>query len=249
MNNFQNTLALILIFIAGSGYLVFVFFNPEKWIKIRAISAFDKMRQAIGLSIEQGKRLHLSLGRSNITEQSGAASLVALSTLEKVSQQSTLSDKPPVTTSGSGDLAILSQDIIQASYRSLGQLERYTSDRCYLTGATNFSYVAGTMQVIAQEDAATQLLIGNFGPEIALMTDAADRKNGFSFVATDNLQGQATAYACADELLLGEEMFAIPSFISNERKQRSYLHIQDILRWITISVLIIGSILKLVGVL
>lgn len=249
MTNILNNLAVILIIASALGLVVLSFLDHKKFINLRKLAAFSNLRKAIGLAIEQGKRLHISLGNSDLQSRGAAASFIGLSALEDIAHQSSLSDKPPYVTSGNGDLSILSQDIMYYSLKRMNAIDYSFYDRVYLTGPTPYAYIAGTMPVILGEKSSTNLLTGNFGSEIALLTDSANRRDSFSFAASQELQGQATIFACADEGLIGEELFAIPAHLSEKPVNKASLIVQDALRWIFIITIIIGAFLKLLRII
>ena len=249
MNNFQNNLAIFIILFSSITLIILVFLREKNIFHIKNNPAVRSLRKYIGLSIEQGKRIHVSIGNSKIIQVSGAASLISLSVLEKIFHLSSMSDKPPIVTSGSGDLSILSKDIVHASYRKLNALEKYNPDNEYLSGPTAFSYIAGAMPESLMDDSSTLILVGNFGPEVILLSDAARRKKAFSFGSTNSLLGQAAIFAGTDDTLIGEDLFAIPMSVSKEPVYEASLHVQDLLRWITIVILLIGSIIKFIGLL
>jgi len=215
----------------------------------RAMRAFTGLRRAIGLTVEQGSRLHISLGKSSIIGPDNASALAGLSTLERITSTSSLSDRPPVVTSGDGTLALLSQDTLRAGYRISNAQEQYDPDRGRLTGPTPMSYVAGALPVTTGEHVSAHVLLGNFGPEIALVTEAAEQQESFTLAASDSLPAQAVLYATAQEPLIGEELFAVPAYLQAGSMHQSSLRVQDILRWGLIGAMLLGSILKLVGIL
>ena len=94
-------------------------------------------------------------------------------------------DNPPIITSGSGDLAILSQDIIKNSYKLNGVLEKYEMNNVFMTGLTRYSYVAGILPNFPQ-DIANQSIIGHIGPEIGLLLDLNNKRNVTAFAGTDS---------------------------------------------------------------
>ena len=63
---------------------------------------------------------------------------------------------------------------------------------------------------------AAHILAGSFGPELALMIDSAHRRGQGSLAVSDQLAGQAVAYALADHALIGEELFAASSYVSED---------------------------------
>jgi hypothetical protein len=118
-----------------------------------------------------------------------------------------------------------------------------------LTGLTPFSYAAGAIPTIRDEHISTNVLIGNFGVEAALMAEAAERVNTFSLGASDNLTAQAVLFASAQEPLIGEELYAAGAYFDAGPLHAASLTVQDILRWLIIIVILIGAFLKLAGIL
>ena len=246
---FLNIVGLALIIVSAG--LLFVFTLPlfNKRRLFRTMPAFEALRRAIGLAVENGTRIHVTLGKGSLTQNTGAAGLAGLATLDRIAQISSISDRPPIATSGNGVLAILSQDTLRGAYRTTNNLEMYDPDRGRLAGPTPLSYVAGTLPIADSEIVSTHILAGNFGPEIALLVEAAEMESAFTLGASDSLPAQAALFASTKEPLIGEELFAIPAYLNAGGTHSTSLMVQDVLRWGVIVVLIGGSILKLIGIL
>jgi hypothetical protein len=239
---------LLLVLLAAG--LMFVFSLPRITSKrgksrsvLHPIVAMQRLRRAIGLAVEDGTRLHVSLGNSSIISPNNASALVGLSTLERIGMLSSVSDRPPVASSGDGTLAILSQDTVQAAYRISNVPEQYDPIQARLTGPTPFSYIAGTLPIVYDERVSAHILVGNFGPEVALLADAAERQDVFVLAASDAFSAQAVLYATASEPLIGEELFAVPAYLQAGLIHQAGLRVQDILRWVVIVVLILGALI------
>ena len=245
------SVAGILVVIAAFVLMItFLLLNRKyPWRGLRTIPAFTRLRQAIFLAVEDGSRLHISLGKANLYSQQNASGLVGLSLLERIAQLSSISDRPPIATSGDGGFAILSQDTLRAAYRSSNAPELFSPDRGLLSGATPVAYVAGALPVIMDENVSANILIGNFGAEVALLADAAQKKNSYLLAASDALPAQAVLYASASEPLIGEELFAAGSYLQVNPSHAASLHTQDFLRWGVVAAILLGSILKLLGIL
>jgi hypothetical protein len=212
---------------------------------LRDISAFTKLRQGIGLAVEAGQRLHISLGHGGINGSRGASALVGLSMLQRIARAASISDRPPVATSGEATTAVLSQDTLRSIYRSIGASEQYDPDSSQLSGLTPFSYAVGAIPVIYDQQVSVNILAGHFGSEIALITDAAERCGGLSLAGSDNISGQAVLYACAQEPLIGEELFVGGAYIRVNPMHIASLHAQDIMRWVLIGFILVGALVKL----
>ena len=213
----------------------------------RPIEAFERLNRAVGLAVESGTRLHISLGRGNLFTTRGASALAALAMLRKLSERTSLSDRPPVVTSGDASLAILSQDTLQAGYRAAAAEDQYRYSTGRLTGLTPFSYAAGTIPITRDENVSTNVLLGDFGPESALLTESAERENSTLIAASDNISAQSVFYASSQDPLIGEELFAAGAYVGAGAAHEASLTVQDILRWLFIVAILIGSLLKFVG--
>lgn len=214
---------------------------------MRAIPAFDRLERAVGMAVETGNRLHLSLGSGDLIGRQSAIAFVGLSMLRRVARATSVSDKPPVATSGEGAVAILSQDTLRGAARDLGVDFDVMSGR--LTGATPFSYAAGALSLIHDEDVGANLLVGSFAAEVALINEAGERAHSLTLAGTDNIPGQAVLFATANETLIGEEAFAGGAYLGAGRAHLASLRAQDIVRLGLVFVIVAGALLKLAGVL
>lgn len=213
----------------------------------REIAAFTRLRRAAGMSVEDGTRLHVSLGRGGLISPRGAASLSSLALLRQLGEQTSISDRPPVATSGDPVVAALSQDTLQAAYQAAGAEESFQLDSGRLGGLTPFSYAAGAMTVARQEQVSTNVTVGDFGAEVGLLAEASERENAALIAAAVDPAAQAILFASASEPLVGEELFAAPAYVGNDAAQRASLRVQDVLRWLVILALLAAAALKMTG--
>lgn len=215
--------------------------------KLRTIPALTRLYRAIGLSVEDGTRLHISLGRGGLLTNRGGASLSSLSMLRYLVERTSSSDRPPVATSGDPALALLSQDTLKAGYQAKGADDLYQPTTGRLSGMTPFSYAAGAMPVVRDEHVSANVLIGDFGTESALIIDSAERANVPTLAGTDDISAQAVLYAAAQEPLIGEEMFAAGAYLGAGPAHAASITVQDILRWLIVLFLLVGAGLKFLG--
>jgi hypothetical protein len=242
-------LALGLLILAAVLLLAFILLRRRSPAALRAIAAYDQLNRAVGLAVENGTRLHFSLGRGSIFPARGASALAGLAMLRRLSERTSVSDNPPVVTSGDASLAVLSQDTLQSGYRAAGAEDQYRFTTGRLAGLTPLSYAAGTIPVIHDENASANVYIGEFGVESALLTEAAERQNSTLIASSDNLAAQSVFYASAQEPLIGEELFAAGAYVGAGAAHEASLNVQDVLRWLVVLGILIGSLLKMAGVL
>jgi hypothetical protein len=238
---------LVLIILSIFGLLGLTLLRRRSRGRFRTIPALERLQRLIGLSMEDGTRLHLSIGRGGLLTGRGGVSLAGLSTLRALTERTAVGDKPPVATTGDPVLALLAQDTLQAGYQAAAAEDLYVPTSGRLTGPTPFSYAVGAMPVVREESVSANLLLGGFGAEAALISDAALRSGVPTIGATDEPAAQAILFAGAQEPLIGEELFAAAAYLGTDPAQAASLTLQDILRWLLVLFLLGGTALKLLG--
>lgn len=245
----MNLFGLALVGLSALSLLGLSLIKRKTPVRLRVIPALTRLYRSVGLSVEDGTRLLLALGKTSLLTPSGGASLAGLGLLRHLTERTSLSDRPPVAVAGESSLALLSQDTLEAGYQAAGAGEYYAATSGRLTGMTPFSSAAGTMPILSDEGVSSTVLLGHFGLEAALVAEAADRQNAFLLGSSDELAAQAALYASAQDVLLGEELYASGAYLGATPSHTASLTIQDILRWGIILVLLAGALLKLFGLI
>lgn len=244
----MNWLAMAVILLAGMLMVAFTIAKRKPSSTLRDLKAFSSLHHAIGRAVEEGGRLHLSLGHGGIITAQSASTLAGLVLLRRAADLTVSSDKAPVATSGESLSALLSQDLLKTAYQAATGLP-YQALAGRLSGLTPFSYAAGALPVIYDEQASANILLGHFGPEVALLSDAAERKGAFTLGGSDALPAQAVLYLTAQEPLIGEDLFAAPAYLQPSAMHLASLRVQDVLRWVIILTALVGALLRAGGIL
>jgi len=246
----SSLIGLVFVFFFFALLIIFGFMarkNPRR--PLREITAFVRLRRGIGLAVEAGQRLHVSLGHGGVSGVQGASAMIGLNLLQRIARSASISDRPPVATSGETTLSILSQDTLKSALKAIGAENQYEPTAGQLSGLTPFSFAAGTMPVIQDQHVSVSILAGHFGPEAALITDVSERSGGLTLGGSDSITAQAILYATAQEPLIGEELYAAGAYLQAGPFHTASIQTQDFLRWILAGIILVGGILKLVGVL
>src|SRR5262245_41206092 len=112
--------ALSLLALAAILLLALTLWRRRSPGALRLIDAYERLNHSVGLAVENGTRLHISLGRGNLFTARGGSALAGLAMLRRLAERTSVSDRPPIVTSGDASLAILSQDTLQSGYRAAG---------------------------------------------------------------------------------------------------------------------------------
>ena len=238
----------IVIGVAALLLIVLTFIRRKSPAALRSIEAFERLKHAAGVSVETGTRLHISLGRGNLLTSRSGSVFAGLALLRRLAERASVSDRPPVVTSGDAAVTLFSQDTLQAGYKAAGADDQYRVSTGRLTGLTPFAYAAGTIPVMRDENVSANVAIGNLGVEAALLAEAADRQDAHLIASSDNLSAQSVLYATAQEPLIGEELFAAGAYVGAGASHEASVQVQDILRWLVILTILAGAVLKLLGV-
>jgi hypothetical protein len=240
--------ALIVFLAAALLLLAFTFFRRKSPAVFRKIEAYERLNRAVGLAVEGGTRLHVSIGRGNLFTARWGSALAGLAMLRRLTERTSISDHPPVVTSGDASLAILSQDTLQSGYRAVGAEDQYRFTTGRLTGLTPFAFAAGTIPVMRDENVSANVVIGDLGLEAAFLAEVADSQETDLIAASDNLTAQSVLYASSQEPLIGEELFAAGAYLGAGASHEASLQAQDVLRWLVILAILGGAALKFLGI-
>lgn len=241
-------LALAILVCTAFLLLVITLWKKRSPARLRDIPAFTRLIRTLGLSIEDGTRLHITLGHGSLLDARGSSALAGLAMLRIIAERTSASDMPSVASAGDPPLGLLTQDTLQAGYQAAGVEELYVPTTGRVTGLTPFSYAAGAMNISKNENVSANIMIGHFGPEAALIADASDREHVTLIGASDNLAGQSVLFASADDALIGEELFGAGAYLGAGASHTASLTVQDILRWLVVLALLGGTAAKFLGV-
>jgi hypothetical protein len=215
----------------------------------RRITALSKFKRAVSRSVEEGSRIHVSLGNASLTQSASASAFVSLTALRRISQLSSAGDNPPIATSGDSVLALLSQDTLHQVARETHTTDLYDPTHGFLAGVTPLSYVAGALEQMHDPEVKTNVLIGNYGSEVGFLSSYSEEKGAYTLAASDSLPAQAVLYATTEQPLIGEELFALPAYLHSTPVHSASLQAQDLLRGVVVLAIVIGSLLKLLGLI
>jgi hypothetical protein len=246
-----NNLGLILVAV---GLILFVAFALLARLRgfdpaLRPLRGYANFQATIGQAVESGGRMHVSLGTKGIAGEDTGVTLAGLAALEIATEASVIGDKAPVATTGDATTLPVLADSVRRVYRSSDAEDKYEPKSPRLVALDPYSLAGGATSIIADDDVRANLLIGAFGPEVVLMTEAGSRKHIPQTVGSSRLEGQAAAYVTADQALIGEEIFMARAYLSDKPSAKASLALQDVLRWLVIGLIVFGAVLQTLGLL
>lgn len=238
---------LVLVFFLGILSLLTVV--ERRWpASFRQIRAFEALKRAIERSVETGERVHVSLGTGSLTGPDSAPALAGLAVLGRVAEAAAMSDRPPVVTTGNGAIMVLAQDTLRTTYQASDLRSQNDPLLARMVGPTAMSYIAGLPPVATDEGVSVHVLTGAYGMEGALAGEYAERQGAFVMGGTDDVASQALLFIATQHPIVGEEVFAGGAYLNAGVMHRASLRAQDVVRGLIVALIIIGVILRTLGV-
>ncbi len=247
MTSLDSLIGLVIIGLTTAFMLVFTLQDRKSRLPLRRILAMERLARAIGLSVEDGRRIHVTFGRGNFFNSHAASTLTNTALLKEVLKRTSGSDRPPAISSGDGISTLLAVDGLNSAQHAGFASERVDARRGRLTGVTPMSYAAGALSALHYEQTSMMVAGGMLGAELQLILDTAEDESVKILAAPDSPVGQAVAFASPVDMLIGEEIFALPGYLNAGSMYSASLLAEDSLRWLLIVFILLGAALRSIG--
>jgi len=223
--------------------------KPDFYSTRRSVSS-EGLKKAQTAAIERGQPRLIAIGDQYWSRTYPGLGLHALTALPILANAENTADGGLSVSCGDGSLVVLARQIVQSDYVNGFSMELSNPRvRTILPGPTQLSYSLGLLSELGLQKYGSIALLGNYGPEAILWTEAVQSRGGYVFAAAGSLISQAALLFNVRDLVIGESVFSTAGLLtSNEVDQTRWLT-EDILRVLLILSLIAGVIMKLVGVL
>ena len=238
-------LAFLLLFIPAFPFLRRRI-RAGKGPTLRSIPGFSTLRGLASQSRETGRPLHISVGEQGITNQSTAQTLAGLTILEYLARRVFVYGAPPVVSVADATALVAAQDVLRHAFEEHGQAEQFDAYKVRMIGPEPTVYASGVMGILSREDISASVMAGVFGDEYLLMGETGVRKNIQQVAGSGNPQALPFMMVSADEVIIGEEMFAGGAYLSGIPAHIASLVIQDWMRIAIVLLVIVGIILSTV---
>ena len=195
----------------------------------RQLDGMKRISQWITQSIESSRPLHLSFGNAGVGGDNTSAALAEAEFFHQVVRRAEACDMSPIVSLSAPATLPLGQAVLRRAWLKGGSLSRA---QWYPPGLAYAGAIAASM---ADDEPAAHIMAGSFGAELALMLDSAARRGQPSLAVSDRLDGGAVAFAQADHVLIGEELFAAPGAASDDGGGHGDAAVLDVWRALIIS--------------
>lgn len=239
-----TTIVILLLVSTMLAFLTFRYRHLPFMVGRRKLPGMARMAKQTGQAVESGSRLHLSLGNGTLTEATATTSAAGLAVLDALAAESCASDTPPLVTVGDGTLLPAGQDSLRAAYQKANRgRDFWPGDVQFIAPATApVTFAAGVASTINTTELSSNVLVGRFGPEIVLVTEAASSKQLEQVVGSDDPSALAIASTSSDQLLIGEELLVASAYLDEKPVHSASLLVQDVLRWLVAAAVVLAAL-------
>jgi hypothetical protein len=229
---------LLILFGVLAGVFFFMFRTSRRRPRFRAISAFNLLRGQMGRAIESGRDLHVSIGTGGVSGDDTATTLAGLAVAEYLADEAAASGIAPTVTTSDPTSALLGEDAVRRPYTRQGNLNEFPRGAARLPALNPTQYAAATMDLLNHEPVLTNIMSGAFGTEAALIDQAANNNDLPQLFGGSDPRALAVMSTSADQVLMGEEMYAAKAYLRAQLPHLASLRAADVVR-IVIAVLIV----------
>jgi hypothetical protein len=236
----------LIIVVAVALYLLQRSIRVGRRVALRPLPALIGLRVQLGRAIESGNPLHITLGNASLVSPASPTSLAALHVLDHLAAEGCANGTPPLVTVGEGTLLPAAQDSLRHAYQKSGRSGEFDPAQAqFIAAETNpFIYAGGAGALLQQDRVTGSVAVGRFGPELALIAEAANRQEGGQLLGTDDPTALAIAVAFSQDVLVGEEMLAAGAYLDGDSGRLAALQLQDIIRWIVAGGLVLLALIE-----
>jgi hypothetical protein len=231
--------------------VIFTFLLKDKIIyAIRKFPQIEALESYRIKAIEGNLHRTLVLGHQLSSLAYPGLGLNSLAAVPGFLDQETLVDGKVNIASSEGLLLVFARQIIENRYQGGFSNELSASSVSpALFGPTPYTHTMGLLNALSTQPKHGLILTGNFGPEASLWSEICASKRGNVFASAGTIVSQATLYTHVKDLLVGAESFLLPGLLNPSPGKKAGWLTEDILRILLILILIVGAILKMVGVI
>lgn len=244
-----NLLALIVITFVAALMVVFARrLRAGHEVGLRPLPSYTALTTQVGRAVESGRRVHFALGRASLMGPAAPTSVAALKSLDYLAEGACASGIPPLVTVGEGTLLPAAQDSLRYAYQKAGRATDFSLTAAQFIATEDFpmAYAAGVTEAIHHGLVGSNLMMGRFGSELGIITEAATRARVEQVIGTDDPMALGVAAAVTDNLLIGEELLAAGAYLEGSPAQIASLQAQDILRLLVIGAIFLAALVQLV---
>lgn len=211
---------------------------------VRRLPALDAIAEAVGRAAEMARPIRVTSGTGG---PQYVQTVAGLNVLDYTARLCARQGVEMIVTSLSYTVIPIQQELIRQAYVAEGNPEGYNPGIVRFLSNRTLAYAAGAAGIVVRENVAANIDVGSLGMEALIIWEAGKRVGSINIGGTHSSTRQMDVAVGTDYMLIGEDIFAAGAYLSEDPHQINTLAGGDILKGLSIVVLVVGSILALMG--
>jgi hypothetical protein len=214
----------------------------KKRVYIRRVPGLDAIEEAVGRAAEMGKPVVCSFGIGTFNYWT-MAGLAILSHVARLSARA--GTRIIVPTGGSTASMIVrpvAEEIVRTAFLMEGKSEYFNPDDLPFMSDQQYAYTGGYIGILQRTRPAAVIMTGSHASEAMNIAETSNAIGAITITSGSYISNVACLACASDYILIGEEAPAASAYLSEDPALRSSIRCQDIFKWISIALLLLGLI-------
>jgi hypothetical protein len=229
--------------------LVIYYMNKPKTPYIRRVPALDAIEEAVGRATEMGKPVIASFGVCwNGFDYWTLAGLTVVSHVAKICAST---DTRIIVPTGGSDGSVVVRpaavETVRSAFASVGKTDNFNIDDVPFLSAFQGAYISGYVGLMQRLTPGAVILCGSHAYEGMSITEQSNFMGAITIAGASYISNMAAMACAADYLIIGEETPAAGAYLSQEPALIASIRVQDLYKFLTIILLILGWITVIAG--
>jgi hypothetical protein len=190
-----------------------------------------------------GKPVHYTFG----TFSFDANTLASFDVLSHTASLCARTGTDIIVTTAKPEITPIAEEIVRSAYANAGKLDAFKLDNIRFLSTTQTAYIQGIHGIFMREKPAANMLIGGFNAESMQLAEVGNHIGAMQIAGTGRTNHIPFFIAACDYTLIGDELFATGAYIGRKPGQVGALFAQDFGKWLTIILVIIGTVMTTMG--
>ena len=238
---------LLLVLILSVTGMIFFFTHQVrqgKEIKIRRIPGIDAIEEGIGRATEMGRPVLYVPGIDSLEDIQTIASMLILGevskTIAEYQADVIVSCCVPIVRE-------VADEVVKSGYYRAGHPDAYDPTSVRFIASDQFAFCAGTNGIMHRQKPATNIYLGRFFAESLILAETGFVNQSIQIAGTAEATQLPFFIAACDYTLIGEELFAVSAYLSQDARLVSSLKASDWIKIAIVGLLAVGSITVSLG--
>jgi hypothetical protein len=224
--------------------IVIYYMRAGKRLFIRRVPGLDAIEEAVGRAAEMGKPIVTSFGIAD----SGFDywTMAGLAILAHVARLSAKAGTRLIVPTGGSDASMIvrpvAEEIVRTALVMEGRGETFNPDDVPFFSGQQYAYTGGYIGILQRTRPAAVIMTGSHASEAMNIAETSNAIGAITITSGSYITNVSSLACASDYILIGEEAPAASAYLSDDPAQRSSIRCQDIFKWITIALLVLGLI-------